>query len=78
MLTLIQTEKVSPMPILLYRSSYWQDLVKWINAQLLAERCISPKDLDLFRIVDSVDEAVEGVIQPLTADGTLPVPPAAG
>jgi uncharacterized protein (TIGR00730 family) len=77
-LTLIQTEKVSPMPILLYRSSYWQDLVKWINAQLLAERCISPKDLDLFRIVDSVDEAVEGVIQPLTADGTLPVPPAAG
>ncbi|NLN26643.1 MAG: TIGR00730 family Rossman fold protein [Firmicutes bacterium] len=77
-LTLIQTEKVSPMPILLYRSSYWQDLVKWINAQLLAERCISPKDLDLFRIVDSVDEAVEGVIQPLTAAGTLPVPPAAG
>lgn len=77
-LTLIQTEKANPMPVLLYRSSYWEGLVTWIKEQLLAERCISPEDLDLFRVVDSVEEAVEGIIEPLTADGTLPLPPAAG
>lgn len=77
-LTLIQTEKASPMPILLYRSSYWGGLITWIKEQLLKERCISPEDLELFRVVDSVDDAVEGVLKPLTADGTLPIPPAVG
>jgi uncharacterized protein (TIGR00730 family) len=56
LLTLTQTGKSSPMPIVLYGREFWEGL---FNFRLLADRkLISEADLDLFRICDSIDEAM--------------------
>jgi uncharacterized protein (TIGR00730 family) len=61
-LTLIQTDKVREFPVSLIGTDYWGGLVEWIAARPLAERKISPEDANLFRVTDSVEEAV-GAIQ---------------
>jgi uncharacterized protein (TIGR00730 family) len=61
-LTLIQTEKIGKFPIALIGKQYWEGLVKWIKETMLEqEKNIAPKDLDLFKVVDTVEEAVEHI-----------------
>jgi uncharacterized protein (TIGR00730 family) len=63
-LTLIQTKKIKKFPIVLFGSDFWSGLIDWIKKTLLEEyHNISPKDLDLIKIVDDVDEAVKHVSQ---------------
>ena len=58
-LTLIQTGKIGKFPIVLVGKSYWEGLVDWISKVVLeTEGNISPKDMDLFALVDTTDEAV--------------------
>jgi uncharacterized protein (TIGR00730 family) len=61
-LTLIQTGKVSGMPVILYGTAYWRGLVTWLRNPLLAEGKISPEDLDIFQVVDDPEEIVSLVI----------------
>ncbi|MEX0930872.1 MAG: TIGR00730 family Rossman fold protein [Candidatus Paceibacterota bacterium] len=64
MLTLIQTKKVEPIPIVLYGKEYWMPLIAWLEKELLRQyKTISKEDLDLFQVVDSVDEAVAYIEQ---------------
>ncbi len=59
-LTLIQTGKIGKFPIVLVGKTYWEGLVDWIEQTVLgAENNISAKDLDLFKLVDNVDDAVK-------------------
>ncbi len=59
-ITLIQTKKIAPFPIVLVGKKYWSGLIDWIREVMLAkEQNISPEDLDLFNLVDTADEAVE-------------------
>lgn len=59
-LTLIQTEKIGKFPIILVGKEYWKGLIDWIkNTMLEDEKNISRKDMDLFSIVDTADEAVK-------------------
>ena len=59
-LTLIQTGKVGKFPIVLVGTDYWGGLVDWIEKTVLGEeKNISEKDLDLFKLVDTVDDAVK-------------------
>ncbi len=54
-LTLIQTGKIAPMPVLLFGSQFWK---KVINFEALLEAgTISPRDLDLFEFVETAEEA---------------------
>jgi uncharacterized protein (TIGR00730 family) len=63
-LTLIQTEKIKKFPIVLFGSDFWSGLIDWIKNTLLEEyQNISPEDLNLIKVVDDVDEAVEHVSQ---------------
>jgi len=62
-LTLIQTGKVDHFPIVLYGKEYWDGLLRWIRERPLYEEKISPEDLDLLTITDSVDEACEAIVQ---------------
>ena len=63
-LTLVQTKKIRPVPIVLYGKEYWSPLVTFFRTSLLAEHnAINEDDLDLFRVVDSVDEAYEYIQQ---------------
>lgn len=59
-ITLIQTQKIGAFPIILVGKEYWKGLIDWMkNVMLKKENNISPKDLNLFNLVDSVDEAVQ-------------------
>ncbi|MCK6542971.1 TIGR00730 family Rossman fold protein [bacterium] len=58
MLTLIQTGKVDPFPIVLIGKTYWSGLLDWMKASMLKERYINPEDLELFHVTDSAKEAV--------------------
>ncbi|HAA04850.1 MAG TPA: TIGR00730 family Rossman fold protein [Syntrophobacteraceae bacterium] len=55
-LTLIQTKRIKPFPVLLVGSDYWNNLWGWIKDTLLTRKLISPDDLDLVTIVDEPDE----------------------
>lgn len=63
--TLLQTGKQTMMPLVLLDrpgGSYWRDLGLFFERHLLSERLISPEDVRLYRITDSIDEAIEEVL----------------
>jgi hypothetical protein len=55
LLTLIQTGKVKPLPILFFGREFWERVVNF--DALVEEGVVSPQDLDLFRYVETADEA---------------------
>jgi uncharacterized protein (TIGR00730 family) len=63
-ITLIQTLKVEPFPIILYGRDYWAGLLAWMRSQLPG-KFIDDEDLDIFRLVDTPQEAVRLVKQGL-------------
>jgi uncharacterized protein (TIGR00730 family) len=69
LLTLTQTGKSARMPILLYGREFW---TKVINFKLLAQRSlISPEDLDLFTVVNSVNEAFSKLTREVGASSSV-------
>ncbi len=60
-LTLIQTGKIHNFPIVLVGSEFWKPMMQFIREHLAQEGVISPGDLDLIFMTDSVEEAVEYV-----------------
>lgn len=60
--TLVQTNKIAPMPLVLYGRSFWQGMLDWIKGTMEERhQYISPGDLNLMTVVDSVDEAMEAL-----------------
>jgi uncharacterized protein (TIGR00730 family) len=59
--TLIQTQRIKPLPIILVGSDYWSGLMDWIRNQLLKTSKISSEDLDIFQIIDSPEEIVKTI-----------------
>jgi uncharacterized protein (TIGR00730 family) len=57
-LTLIQTERIKPFPIVLVGSDFWTGLVDWIKDKLLGSGNISSDDISLFRVLDDADDVV--------------------
>ncbi len=57
-ITLVQTHKSVSFPIILINKEYWGGLVNWIKEKLLGENKISPEDLEIFQLVDTIEEAV--------------------
>ncbi len=60
-LTLIQTEKIKPFPVILYKADYWAGLVAWLRETVLKAGAINAEDFDILRIVDT-PEAVEEAV----------------
>ncbi len=59
-LTLIQTFKIEPFPIVCVGIEFWSDLVKWMRHTLSEKfKTISPEDIDLFKVTDTAEEAVQ-------------------
>ncbi len=59
-LTLIQTKKITPVPVILYGTSYWNGLKDWLISTMLSEeRNIHTEDLDLFHLTDSTQEVLD-------------------
>jgi len=69
-LTLIQTQKITQVPVILVGSEFWGGLKDWItNTMLEANGNISPKDLDLIPITDDIDEVIKIFLDFYSADG---------
>lgn len=63
-ITLIQTHKVNPIPMVLVGKEFWQPMVDWFkNTMLLEYHTISEEDLNLFTLVDTPEEACEFIIK---------------
>jgi uncharacterized protein (TIGR00730 family) len=56
-LTLMQTLKIQPFPVILFGTPFWTGLVEWMRHQL-SPHFIDPEDTDIFRIVDRPRDAV--------------------
>jgi len=58
-ITLIQTNKIARFPIVLVGKDYWEGLIEWIKKSVLTEENnIAASDLELFKLVDEPDDAV--------------------
>lgn len=68
-LTLMQTGKGKPMPIVLVGSGFWSGLLDWMRGTLLAEGMIGADDLDMMRIVDDSDAVVNAIFDFYEARG---------
>ena len=58
-LTLIQTERIKPFPIVLVGREFWAGLTDWIEDKLIENGNISREDTSLFTVIDDVDEVVD-------------------
>lgn len=61
-ITLIQTGKIYQFPVILFGRHYWAGLLRWLQSRVLAERKISPGDIDLMILTDDPAEAAQAVI----------------
>ncbi len=59
--TLIQTQRIRPLPVVLVGSHYWNGLVDWIRTRLLDDQMISPEDIDILQMIDDPEEVVRAV-----------------
>jgi uncharacterized protein (TIGR00730 family) len=64
-LTLIQTSKARPHPVVLAGADFWQGLIDWVAEKLAGEGRISPADMELFTVCDEDDEIVEQALMGL-------------
>jgi uncharacterized protein (TIGR00730 family) len=64
MLTLVQTKKIEKIPIVLYGKDFWDPLMKFFETAMLKKyKTISPEDLELIHVVDSVEEAYKYILK---------------
>ena len=60
-LTLMQTHKIRPFPVVLFSSEFWKGFLGWLRNSVLSRKYISEPDFDLLRVVDRPDEVVEAI-----------------
>lgn len=60
-LTLVQTGKTRRIPIILVHSPFWNGLIDWFRDTLVAEKTISPEDMDLFQVLDQPQDVVNAI-----------------
>jgi uncharacterized protein (TIGR00730 family) len=60
-LTLMQTHKIRPFPVILFNSQYWKGFLDWLQGTVLAKEFISEDDLNLLIVCDHPDEVIETV-----------------
>jgi len=56
--TLIQTHKIQPFPVILVGREFWAPLIAWIENTLVSQDLISPLDRDIFKAVDTTEEVL--------------------
>jgi uncharacterized protein (TIGR00730 family) len=67
-ITLVQTRRVKPIPIVLYDSSYWGGLVAWLKAEVRGRGLVSSSDLELFHVMDDIPAIIDFLDEHAAAD----------
>jgi hypothetical protein len=60
-LTLMQTHKIKPFPVILFNTEFWKGFLDWLRSAVLSRKYVSVKDFDLLRVLDRPDEVVEAI-----------------
>ena len=60
--TLLQTNKVNQVPLILVGRDFWNGALEWINNTLLADNLISPSDTKIYRIFDTAEGVMDYII----------------
>ncbi|OJW99014.1 TIGR00730 family Rossman fold protein [Thiobacillus sp. 65-1402] len=71
-LTLVQTGKIAGIPIILVGSKFWSGLADWVKDRLVEEGMISPKDVELMRIIDRPEEVLDAIFSHYEKRGFMP------
>jgi uncharacterized protein (TIGR00730 family) len=58
-ITLIQTGKHPPFPVVLVGKSYWEGFLQWVNQTLIESKTINAQDLGILQMVNTAEEACE-------------------
>jgi uncharacterized protein (TIGR00730 family) len=58
-ITLVQTKRVDPFPVILLDKAYWKGLNHWVRDTMLCNKMIDKEDLDIYNVVDTPEEALE-------------------
>jgi hypothetical protein len=58
-ITLIQTGRIEPFPIILVGRDYWKGLIDWMKTTLIKHKTIKKSDLNIFKMADSPEEVLE-------------------
>ncbi len=58
-LTLVQTKKIRPVPIILVDKDFWKPLSTWLSKILISTGKLSPSDLEIFKILNDPEEIVQ-------------------
>lgn len=61
-LTLVQTQRIPEFPLILFGRTHWNGLIRWMKDRLQQTDYISPGDLDLFKVVDHPQEAIDIIL----------------
>ena len=59
--TLIQTHKIKPFPVIMVGSAYWSGLINWMKGSLLKEKMISKEDLEIFQVLDDPEDILKTI-----------------
>ena len=59
--TLIQTEKIEPVPVILVGKEFWQGVLHWMERELVQRGYIDRKDLDLFQVKETPAEILDAI-----------------
>lgn len=60
-LTLIQTRRIKPFPVILVGRQHWEGLLDWVKSKLLSSKYISPEDMSLVSVLDDPEEIVQTI-----------------
>ena len=61
-LTLVQTERIPAFPLILFGKNHWRGLIRWMKERLDGTHYISPGDLELFKMTDEPQEAIDIIL----------------
>lgn len=60
-LSLIQTKRIKPFPIVIIGKEYWSGLIDWFKEKMLKDNLISRENLNIFTLTDDIDKAVDSI-----------------
>jgi hypothetical protein len=68
-MTLIQTHKMQPVPVILVGRDFWGSLAQWMEKHMVQkQQTISPEDMKIFHVVDTAEEAMKVIRENVTLD----------
>ena len=73
-LTLIQTGKGRPIPLILVCSDFWKGLIDWFKERLVSEGMIDADDIDLIQLIDKPEDVVAAIFKHYESRPFAPLP----